>query len=114
MAIVVKQRDVGAVTVLDLSGKLAGDAGPTLSTTIDNLVREGRGQLVLNLAGVSFIDSGSLGNLLSQRGTVASQGGALKLLNVEGRISDLLVTSKLEMVFETFESEADALKSFES
>ena len=114
MAIVVKQRDVGAVTVLDLSGKLAGDAGPELANTIDNLVREGRGQLVLNLAGVSFVDSGSLGNLLSLRGTVAKDGGASKLLNVEGRISDLLMTSKLEMVFDTFESEPDALKSFES
>lgn len=114
MAIGVKQRDVGTVTVLDVSGKLAGEAGPTLSTTIDNLVREGRRQLVLNLAGVSFVDSGALGNLLSQRGTVAREGGALKLLNVGARISDLLVTTKLEMVFDTFDSEADAVKSFES
>ena len=114
MAVQITRRDVGAVTVLDLKGKLAGEAGLTLSNTVETLVQDGRQQVIVNLGSVSFVDSGALGTLLSLRGSVANQGGALKLSNVTSRISDLLVTTKLEMVFDTFESEPDALKSFES
>ena len=114
MAMQIARRDVGAVTVLDLKGKMAGEAGPTLSDTVETLTRDGRLQLLLNLAEVSFVDSGSLGTILSLRGAVAKQGGALKLSNVTTRISDLLVTTKLEMVFDSFGSEAEALQSFES
>jgi len=114
MALQIARRDVGSVTVLDLKGKLAGEAGLTLVDTVETLVQDGRQQVVLNLGEVSFVDSGSLGNLLSLRGAVVKQGGALKLSNVQARISDLLVATKLEMVFDTFESETDALKSFES
>ena len=114
MAVQITRRDIGAVTVLDLQGKLAGEAGLTLVDTVETLVRDGRQQVVLNLEKVSFVDSGSLGSILSLRGVMARGGGALKLSNLTTRISDLLVTTKLEMVFDTFETETDALKSFES
>ena len=114
MAIQITQRDIGDVTVLDLKGKLAGEAGVTLADTVETLVQNGRQHLLLNLGDVSFVDSGCLGTLLSLRGVVAKGGGGLKLSNVGTRISDLLVTTKLEMVFDAFESETDALKSFES
>lgn len=114
MAVQTTRRDVGPVTVLGLKGKLAGDAGVTLVDTVESLVKDGRPQVVLNLGEVTFVDSGALGNLLSLRGSVAKAGGALKLSNVQSRITDLLVATKLEMVFDTFASEADALKSFES
>lgn len=114
MAIQITRRDVGDVTVLDLKGKLAGEAGPTLSDTVETLVQDGRQQVLLNLGEVSFVDSGCLGTLLSLRGVVAKPGGVLKLSNVTSRISDLLVTTKLEMVFDAFDSETDALRSFES
>lgn len=114
MAVQITRRDVGPVTVLDLKGKLAGEAGLTLSNTVDELVAAGRPQVVLNLDNVSFVDSGALGTLLSLRGTVSGTGGAVKLLNVTSRISDLLVTTKLEMVFDTFESESEAVESFKN
>ncbi len=114
MAVQIERRDVGAVTVLDLKGKLAGESGVTLVDTVETLIKDGRQQVVLNLADVSFVDSGSLGSLLSLRGAMTKGGGALKLANLTSRITDLLVTTKLEMVFDSFESEADALKSFES
>ena len=114
MAIQITRRDVGEVTVLDVKGKLAGEAGPTLSDTVETLTQDGRLNVLLNLGEVSFVDSGCLGTLLSLRGVVARQGGALKLSDVTTRISDLLVTTKLEMVFDTYGSETDALQSFES
>ena len=109
-----KQRDVGTVTVLDLAGKLAGDAGDTLFKTIDDVSGAGRLQLVLNLAGVTFVDSASLGGLLLKRSQMMGAGGQLKLLSATARISDLLVTTKLEMVFDTFETEDEAVGSFAS
>ena len=114
MALSITQRDVGTVTILDLGGKLAGDGGDTLFKTIDDVSGAGRRELVLNLERVTFVDSASLGGLLSKRSEIMGAGGQLKLLNATARISDLLVTTKLEMVFDTFDTEADAVGSFAS
>lgn len=113
MALRMDQRDVGAVKVLDLSGKLAGDAADALWDRVDDLLDAGHSKLILNLGGVSFIDSAALGGLLSKRAAFLNAGGQLKLLNLTGRVWDLMVTTKLEMVFETFRSEADAVRSFQ-
>ena len=113
MALRIDQRDVGAVKVLDLAGKLAGDAADALWDRIDDLVDAGHANLVLNLGGVSFIDSAALGGLLSKRSTVLNAGGQLKLLNLTDRVWDLMVTTKLEMVFDTFRSESEAIQSFQ-
>ncbi len=112
MALRIDQRDIGAVKVLDLAGKLAGDAADALWDRIDDLLDAGHSKLILNLGGVSFIDSAALGGLLSKRAAVANAGGQLKLLNLSERVWDLIVTTKLEMVFDTFGSEADAVQSF--
>ena len=112
MALRIDQRDVDAVKVLDLSGKVAGDAADALWDRIDDLLDAGNTKLVLNLGAVSFIDSAALGGLLSKRSAVLSAGGKLKLLNLNERVMDLMVTTKLEMVFDTFESESDAVQSF--
>ena len=112
MALRIDQRDVDAVMVLDLSGKVAGDAADALWDRIDDLLDAGNTKLVLNLGAVSFIDSAALGGLLSKRSAVMGAGGKLKLLNLNERVMDLMVTTKLEMVFDTFESESDAVKSF--
>ena len=112
MAVEIQERDVGQVTILDVKGRLASDAGLALWDRIDSLVQGGRQQLLLNLDGVSFVDSGALGGLLAKRSEVQRGGGKLKLLNLTSRIADLMVTTKLEMVFDTFESEPEALSSF--
>ena len=112
MAVRTVRRDIGRVTVLDLTGKLVGDAADTFATDVDRLIIAGRTRLILNLAGVSFIDSAALGGLLSKRAAVANAGGQLKLINLTARVRDLMVTTKLEVVFDTFGSEADALASF--
>ena len=112
MALRINQREEGPVTILDLSGKLAGEAGETLADRIDDLVGAGRSKLILNLGSVSVIDSAALGGLLSKRAAVVNAGGQLKLLNLTERVQDLIVTTKLEMVFDTFVSEAEALQSF--
>ena len=114
MALRIGLRDVGPVTILDLTGKLAGEAGETLADRIDDLIDAGHTRLILNLRGVAFIDSAALGTLLSKRAAVMKAGGQLRLLNLTGRVWDLMVTTKLELVFETFSSEAEALEGFAS
>jgi len=114
MALRIGQRDIGPVTILDITGKLAGEAGETLADRIDDLIDIGRTRLILNLRGVTFIDSAALGGLLSKRAAVMNAGGQLRLLNLTERVWDLMVTTKLELVFETFSSEADALEGFAS
>ena len=74
MALRIGQRDVGSATILDLTGKLAGEASETLADRIDDLVDTGRTRLILNLRGVAFIDSAALGTLLSKRAAVKNAG----------------------------------------
>ena len=112
MALRIGQRDIGPVTILDLTGKLAGEASDTLADRIDDLIDVGRTRLILNLRGVAFIDSAALGGLLSKRVAVMNAGGQLRLLNLTERIWDLMVTTKLELVFDTYSSEEDALEGF--
>ena len=72
----------------------------------------GSKKLVLNLEGVPYIDSAGLGEVVRTHTTVSRQGGSLKLLNLTKRIEDLLSITKLLTVFDTYDSEAEAIKSF--
>ena len=105
-------RDVGSVTILDLSGKLSGAWTVKLEDKIDDVVRAGHHQVLLNLKHVSYIDSAGLATLLARRASVQKQGGALRLVNLTSTVRDLLAVTKLVTVFDTFESEEEALESF--
>jgi anti-sigma B factor antagonist len=79
---------------------------------VNSLVNQGHRKIVLNLADVPYIDSAGLGEIVRTYTTVSRQGGSLKLLNLTKRISDLLSITKLLTVFETFDSEKEAVQSF--
>ena len=109
----IHQRTVGDVTVIDMHGKMTlGEGDELLRDKVNSLIQQGQKKLVLNLAEVPYIDSAGLGEIVRTYTTVSRQGGALKLLALTKRITDLLAITKLLTVFETYESEADALKSF--
>ena len=111
----IEEREVGEVLILNLSGKLTiGEGDELLKDKINSLVQQGRRKLVLNLAGVPYIDSAGLGEIVRTYTTVSRQGGKLKLLNLTKRIQDLLAITKLLTVFETFDSEQEAVQSFAS
>ena len=111
----IEERVVGGVTILDLSGKMTlGEGDELLREKIASLVNAGQKSLLLNLEGVPYIDSAGLGEIVRTYTTVSRQGGKLKLLNLTKRIQDLLAITKLLTVFETYESEPDAIKSFNS
>jgi anti-sigma B factor antagonist len=107
------ERTVGDVTVLDLRGKMTlGEGDELLKDKINSMLANGRKKLILNLEGVPYIDSAGLGEIVRTYTTVSRQGGSLKLLNLTKRIEDLLSITKLLTVFETFDTEPEAVKSF--
>jgi anti-sigma B factor antagonist len=109
----IEERAVGDVVVLDLKGKITlGEGDELLKDKVNSLVNQGHRKIVLNLADVPYIDSAGLGEVVRTYTTVSRQGGSLKLLNLTKRITDLLSITKLLTVFETFDSENEAVRSF--
>lgn len=109
----IDERTVGEVTILDLKGKITLNEGDeVLKDKINSLIMQGKKKILLNLADVPYIDSAGLGEIVRTYTTVSRQGGQLKLVNLTKRITDLLMITKLLTVFETFEAEQDAIKSY--
>jgi anti-sigma B factor antagonist len=109
----IDERTVSEVTVLDLKGKITLNEGDeVLKDKINSLIMQGKKKILLNLAEVPYIDSAGLGEIVRTYTTVSRQGGQLKLVNLTKRITDLLMITKLLTVFETFEVEQDAIKSY--
>src|SRR6188474_167146 len=109
----IDQRSVGDVVVLDVKGRITlGEGDELLKDKVNSLLNQGHKKIVLNLAEVPYIDSAGLGEIVRTYTTVSRQGGSLKLLNLTKRITDLLAITKLLTVFETFDSENDAVQSF--
>lgn len=107
------ERTVSDVTVLDLKGKMTlGEGDELLKDKINSLLAAGKKKLLLNLESVPYVDSAGLGEVVRTYTTVSRQGGSLKLLNLTKRIEDLLSITKLLTVFDTFDSEAEAIKSY--
>jgi anti-sigma B factor antagonist len=109
----IDERTVGDVVVLDLKGRvMLGDGDEVLKDKVNSLLNQGMKKIVLNLAQVPYIDSAGLGEVVRTFTTVSRQGGHLKLLNLTKRITDLLAITKLLTVFDTYESETEAVQSF--
>ena len=110
----VKERQAGDVTILDMSGEVRiGEGAVSLRDSIRQLADQGKKKVLLNLAGVKYMDSTGVGELIANYTTIKRQGGQLKLLNLTDRIQNLLVITKLLTVFDSYDNEAEALKSFE-
>lgn len=108
-----KRKAENGVVVLDLAGDIClGDQNLLLKQTLRSLVEQNEKKIVLNLAGVSKIDSSGLGELVSGYATVGKAGGDLKLLNLSDRAIELMAITKLHTVFDVFEDEASAIGSF--
>lgn len=113
MSLKVTTRQADGVTILDLSGRIIlGEPTAMLRDTFQDLVARGHKKVLLNLADVNYIDSSGLGALVSGFTTLTNQQGQLKLLNLSKKVHDLLQITKLLTVFEVFDDEIAALKSF--
>lgn len=111
----ITEHATGDVTVLQLTGRLVGEDGDTpLGALIDRLVQHNRLKLVLDLARVTYIDSAGLGLLVSRYVRVRRRGGDLRLVGLTARSHHLMAITKLVTVFATFESQTDAVRSFDA
>ncbi len=106
-------RAIGDVHVLDCSGKITlGEGTMAIRNTVREVLKGGGRKIVLNLAEVNYIDSSGIGELVSTFTTVTNQGGQLKLLNLTKKIQELLAITKLLTVFQVYNNEPEAVKSF--
>lgn len=100
------------VAIIDCDGRIIlGEESASLRDSVKNLITRSK-QIVLNLGGISYIDSGGLGTLVSLYTTARNAGGSLRLASLTQRVGDLLQVTKLLTVFEVFDSVDDAVKSF--
>lgn len=109
----ITERTVNDVTILDLDGRLTiGDGAELLGNTVKKLVSQGKTKVLINLAKVPYVDSGGLGELVHSLASARKATGTVKLMGLTSKITDLLAITRLVTVFDTFETELDALVSF--
>ncbi len=109
----IRERQAGDVTILDMDGKITiGEGSVAVRSAIRRLIEEGKKKILLNVAGVGYVDSSGIGELVSSYTTIQREGGQLKLINLTQKIEDLLGITKLLTVFDTYDKEDEALNSF--
>jgi anti-sigma B factor antagonist len=109
----IETRTVGDVRILDCSGQITlGDGTMVVRNAVRDILSSGGKKIAINLAGVGYIDSSGVGELVSTYATVAKSGGQLILLNLTGKTRQLLTITKLLTVFKVFENEKEALANF--
>lgn len=109
----INERRVGDVTILDLKGRpRVGGSTVALHRSIHALIKEEKTLILLNLGGVTFIDSCGLGELVASYATARAKGGDIKLLKVTETLRELMSLTNLLTIFDVYENELDALASF--
>jgi anti-sigma B factor antagonist len=112
MQLKLSTRVVKGVTIVDCNGRIVfGEESALLRDTLKKLIAE-NSKIILNLSGITYIDSGGLGTLVALYTTAHNAGGSVKLANLTQRVGDLLQVTKLLTVFEVYDSEEKALESF--
>jgi anti-sigma B factor antagonist len=107
-------REVGPVTIVDLSGRISlGEGSALLRKTIRDLLEGGQAKILLNLGDVNYIDSSGIGELVSAFTAVRNRSGELKLLNLTKKVHDLLQITKLFTVFDVYNDETTAVRSYQ-
>ncbi len=114
MPLKIDTREVAHVTILDITGRIVlGEEIGDLRDAVRALVAEGKKKIILNLAGVDYIDSSGVGELVGSFTSVRNAGGELKLLNLTQKVHDVLHVTKLYTVFDIKDDEFTAVKSFD-
>ena len=111
----IAERRKDFITILDLQGNIRlGEGSVELHEALRRLVERGEKEVLLNLAGVSYIDSSGLGELVSGYTNIHKTGGELKLFHLSERIEELMEMTKLLTIFDVYDNEAEAVLSFSS
>lgn len=107
------ERHVGDVAILDLEGKITiGKGDVAVREAVHTAIGAGAKKVVLNMSGVSTIDSAGVGELVSAYTTVTNRGGKLRLMNLPSKVADILQITQLITVFDVYDNEDEAVASF--
>jgi anti-sigma B factor antagonist len=110
----ITERSVGDVIILDLDGRLVVEDGVTpFVERMNALVRHGRKKILLNFALVTYLDSSGVGAVVWKYVTARKQDSRVKLLNLTRKSQNVLMITKLLTVIEAFDSEQQAIDSFD-
>ena len=114
MSVTINVREAGNVTIVEVAGRVTlGAAGPSIQDTVRELVDSLHTNIIIDLGGITYLDSSGLGQLVASAATATSRGGAIKLLNLTERVYDLMLLTKLCTVFAIYADEAAAVMSFD-
>lgn len=107
-------RNANGVEVISLQGKITIGAGDTqLREVISEAINAGKNKILLDMSGVTTIDSSGIGELVGAYTTATNRGGKLKLLHLPAKLNELLHVTQLITVFEVYENEQDGVASFQ-
>lgn len=110
------QRNKGNVIILDIEGNLVGPNTVELKNIIDNQIRGAEGEpvsMILNMERVQMMDSSGLGVIVAAYASIRRNDGRVVLLNIGGNIRSLIIMAKLVTIFDRYDTEAEALASFQ-
>jgi len=108
----ISTRTIDGVLIVDCNGRIVfGEESANLRDTVKKLITDNK-HIVLNLSGVSYIDSGGLGTLVALYTSAQNNGGKIKLASLTPRVGDLLQVTKLVTIFEVYDNEEQAVQSF--
>jgi anti-sigma B factor antagonist len=105
-------RQVGQVSVVEVSGKLTSFESGALRNSIGRLLKEGHKQILLNLSGLVYLDSSGIGDLVHTYMSVVKSGGEMKVVGLTEKVEEILKITQLYQVFPEFKDEHSALQSF--
>ena len=106
-------RNVDDIRIIEISGKITiGSGDVKIRELISEALDEGKAKILLNLSGVSAIDSSGIGEMVACYTTVTKRGGQLKLLKLSPKINDILQVTQLITVFDVYDTEEEAIASF--
>ena len=107
-------RQVGQVSVVEVTGKLTSFESGALRNSIAQLLKEGRKQILLNVSGLVYLDSSGIGDLVHTYMSVIKSGGEMKVVGLTEKVEEILKITQLYQVFQEFKDERSALQSFPS
>ena len=105
-------RHAGAISLLDVSGRLTSFEVGALRESISRLLKQGRKDIVLNLSGLQYLDSSGIGELARIYVSVVKESGQMKVIGLSPKVEEILKITQLYQVFPEFPSEEAALESF--
>ncbi len=113
MAIKLGERLIGDVLIIDIAGRITlGEGSGSLREAIQIAVAQGQKKVILNMADTAYVDSCGISEIVNSFVSLANLGGVVKLLALTARVKDLLQITKLYTVFDVYEIEDEAVRSF--